>query len=270
MKRIISNTIPKFRIQYVSDLHLEWNKVAPEKIITPVAPYLAITGDLAPPTHPSTRSFLSFVSTAFERVFYVPGNHEYDGFSQKAECDAALTDLCGQFSNVELLNSRSYVFRDKNVAIVGAPLWSPAFTFLNRPVMTADIRAATQVEKQVLTDEIGYFAGRGSQVVVLSHFLPSSRLVLEKYANYPNKHRFYHACDELLKAPVCAWIYGHSHTASRHFLNGVACCINPYGYPNEGRRGATGFCDRMFVEFPLQTEAEEDAKPPRPYSIFKI
>lgn len=266
MKRFISNTIPKFRIQYVSDLHLEWNRIAPEKLVTPIAPYLAIAGDLAPPTHPSIRPFLSFVSAAFQKVFYVPGNHEYDGFARKAECDSALADVCSEFPNVELLNCRSYVFPDKNVAIVGLPLWSPAFTFLNRPALTTDIRAAVQTEKRLLADEIGYFAGRGSKVVVLSHFLPSERLVLEKYVNYPNKHRFYHSCDELIGAPVRAWIYGHSHTASRHFLNDVACCINPYGYP---RQGSTGFCDRMFVEFPLQSQEEEDAKPPSPYNIFK-
>lgn len=265
-----SNTLlPKIRIQYVSDLHLEWNRVAPENLVKPVAPYLALAGDIAPPTHPSLRPFLAFASAAFERVFYVPGNHEYDGFSKKGDCDAALAAACAEFPNVSLLNRSVFRFPDKNVAVVGAPLWSPAFTFMGRRDLTAEIHVASAEDRAFFAAQIRHFVTRGTQIVALSHFMPSESLVLEKYAKYPNKHRFYHPCDDMIRAPVRAWIYGHSHSAARHFINRVGCVINPYGHPRE-QRTSNGYCDRIFVEFPLQTHAEEDAPPPRPYNIFRI
>ena len=67
-----------FRIQYVSDLHLEfYNKISFRSCVKPVAPYLALAGDIGKPGTNMYTNFLSYVSSNWEHVFYVAGNHEY-------------------------------------------------------------------------------------------------------------------------------------------------------------------------------------------------
>ena len=244
------------RIQYVSDLHLEWNKVDYQKLVKPVAPFLALAGDICPPSHPALAPFLEHVSNNFEHVFYVPGNHEYDnltGITMEDQNDS-LVKACAAHPNIHFLNRQSYKLTDLNVAIVGATLWSPTFT--SQSLKNAE--ALNYKDRVFLTNMCDYYARTGTQVVMLSHFLPSSELILEKYKNYPNKHRFYSNCDDLIGTPVRAWIYGHSHSASRHIINDVQCVLNPYGYGKENADGKNGYSNKIFVEFDLPSNAMED------------
>jgi len=72
------NTKP-FRIQVVSDLHLDVNPRRNVKYnINPSAPYLALAGDIAELKNCHILfPFLMEMCNKFEKVFYVMGNHEY-------------------------------------------------------------------------------------------------------------------------------------------------------------------------------------------------
>jgi predicted phosphodiesterase len=66
----------KSSIQILSDLHLESPKSYDTFEITPIAPYLALIGDIGCVKDPEYLSFLSQQLSKFKIVFLVPGNHE--------------------------------------------------------------------------------------------------------------------------------------------------------------------------------------------------
>ncbi len=65
------------RIQYISDIHLEFFKVLPKQIVRPVADILCLAGDIGYPFSSLYRDFLKQVSRDFKKVFLIAGNHEY-------------------------------------------------------------------------------------------------------------------------------------------------------------------------------------------------
>ena len=62
-------------IQIFSDIHIElWDKLP---IIPIKAKYLFLAGDICQLNHLLFYPFLSFCSKNWEKVFYIPGNHEF-------------------------------------------------------------------------------------------------------------------------------------------------------------------------------------------------
>ena len=70
-------------------------------------------------------------------------------------------------------------------------------------------------------------------VVVLTHHLPSNQLTSEKFKNSPFNPCFSLNCEFLIRPPVVAWIYGHSHEQNIKTINNINLFCNPIGYPNE-------------------------------------
>jgi predicted MPP superfamily phosphohydrolase len=143
------------KIQYVSDIHLETrpNTSKPnfKDILYPVAPYLALCGDIGNPLTPNYEEFLKYCSENFELVFYVLGNHEYYNsykvekllktrkfitdlqfkeLSEKLELDSVesrlrkIRGVCSKYPNIRLLNQDSYKFPDSDYVVIGCTLWS--------------------------------------------------------------------------------------------------------------------------------------------------
>jgi predicted phosphodiesterase len=127
-----------FRIQYVSDLHLEfYEKAVFPQLVTPNARYLALAGDIGQPGSRVFHSFLSYVSGNWDRVFYVPGNHEY--YSKQPapkwkhhlptpfhERHRDLCEIVSAYKNIHFLDDKSpsYFCEEENVAVVGSTMWT--------------------------------------------------------------------------------------------------------------------------------------------------
>jgi hypothetical protein len=70
--------------------------------------------------------------------------------------------------------------------------------------------------------------------MVITHHLPSFGVVHEKYSGMTHLTPFFAApCDALIGPPVDYWIYGHTHKANEHVINGVRVLCNPKGYAKE-------------------------------------
>lgn len=143
------------QIQYVSDIHLETRPNTSSRcfkdILDPVAPYLALCGDIGNPLTPNYEEFLKYCSDNFVTIFYVLGNHEYYNsykvekllksrkfitdlqfkeLSEKLELDSVesrlrkIRGVCSKYTNIRLLNQDSYKFPDSDYVIIGCTLWS--------------------------------------------------------------------------------------------------------------------------------------------------
>jgi predicted phosphodiesterase len=267
------------RIQYISDLHLEFYKsVVFDGFLRPVAPYLVLAGDIGQPGHPVFEAFLAYVSQGWEHVFYVAGNHEAykgkaSGLRTPDETRRALQASIAPFSNIHFLSAEVplYVLEKEKVVFAGLSLWShipdewrgEAVRGVNdykqigwkdekgdvRLLMPADMNTMHAHEKRVLREALIDAELRaksmegGGKIVVVTHYLPSYSLISPRYSDSPLNCCFASECLDLLQPSVRAWIYGHTHTASRHEKEGVVFCANPLGYPGETDSGVdVGAC----------------------------
>jgi predicted phosphodiesterase len=276
-----------FRIQYVSDLHLEFlDKVAFPSIVKPMASYLALAGDIAPPAHPLFAPFLEYASKSWERVFYVAGNHEYyakgpqSSWQKKPptalfETQERLQSACARHPNVHFLHhdSPAVYLPEENVAVLGTTLWTHVpsdtkayarssmndYTFI--PVREEDgtltpldpetTNILHAKERQTLLEQIEYWGAKRAQVCVITHHMPSFRFISPRFVDHPLNVCFASSCEDHMRPHVRAWIYGHTHNASTAVVGNTVCVVNARGYPGEK---VPGFRNDAWVEFPTQAD----------------
>jgi hypothetical protein len=229
-----------FRIQYVSDLHLEcYYKTYLNKFVKPIGPYLALAGDIGQPTCPMWMPFFNYVSHHWKHVFYVTGTKEYDVPVSYNKQHMRIKDSLKPFPNVSLLDKTNpLVYLPKeNVAIIGSTLWS-SNSFLH------------EQEKIRLENNIDFWTYQKANIVMLTHHMPSYRLISPRYIQY-NNINYASNCESLLSSQVKAWIYGRTHNVSNIVINNTLAVVNARGYPLEQ---VPGFTTEAFIELNLGPE----------------
>jgi predicted phosphodiesterase len=251
-----------FKLQYVSDLHLEHydknndGNIIPSMFLIPNAPYLALCGDIGNPDLTAYKDFLAWCSKGYTLVFLVAGNHEFYNYRSEVSSDMPtriekIRSLCSKFKNVIFLHRDTYLISEYNIRILGCTLWADTslgneqniITYMNdtrnillegtAPLFPRNMTELHRQEKEWLRQEIEQARESKERLVVLTHYLPSFKLIHEKYEGHPLNMCFASDCTDLMIEPVKAWICGHSHTGVIKELNGVKCVMNPYGYPGE-------------------------------------
>ena len=249
-------------IQYISDIHLEFhdkhNKGAlqPDMFVKPVAPYLALVGDIGVPDLESYRVFLHWCSQHWRHIFLVAGNHEYYNVRCPVRTDMEtkkelIRQICLGLPNVHFLDCSSYYLSQENVRVLGCTLWSEipdcikekALLYMNDarqiekvkdvPLTPWSFSELHAKEKQWLNQEIHKCELTNERCLVLTHYLPSYSLIHEKYQGHFLNACFASNSEDLFRPPVIAWIAGHTHTGMKVQIHGIPCVLNPYGYPGE-------------------------------------
>lgn len=230
--------------QYASDLHLEFQPESEklwETLLVPCAKNLILAGDICCAEKRSILvHFLIWCKSKWERVIYVPGNHEYYGLSL-AEGGTILEKI-GKECAVEVLNPG--VVEVDNVLIIGATMWSH--------IPDSDIRKAknglndfVRIEEHSVPlhnkrfeEELGYLKREvkkgyedGKEMLIVTHHVPSRGMaamdgsdlttcfgtdVTEHFASFNDK--------------IKGWIYGHSHLNRRAEMDGIRVTCNQVGY----------------------------------------
>jgi hypothetical protein len=282
------------RIQYASDLHLELVDKTPfQPILKPIAPVLALAGDIGRPDRRSYEDFLHYCSRNWAAVFIIAGNHElYNSNSSEKwryllpynmhtaeERLAMCEEVADKFPNVQFLNrSRAYY---GGIAFLGATLWTDSHGVeheacrmndyrmicagldaegVPRPLRVADTQDWHTMDRAWLATEIAACEEVGQPAVVLTHHMPTFELVSPKYRIYRDLNRYFaSACDDLIREPVQAWIAGHSHTGRTIYKDTIPCTLNPRGYPGEH---GTGYCSELFVDVSIEPGRGLDAREP--------
>ena len=197
------------------------------------------------------RDFFSAVTSNFNEVIYVPGNHEYYKGKWHASTEH-LQDECSKYSNLHFLENDSVTIDDKT--FIGAALW----TDMNKqdPVTLASIKDNMNDFSLIRNDKRSYSALRpidtvkrhtatknyfsnklaectDTDCIVVSHHGPSELSCAEQYKNdtIMNGGFYSDLSDFILDRPqIKFWIHGHTHTAFDYMLGDTRVVCNPRGY----------------------------------------
>lgn len=265
-----------YKLQYVSDIHLEKGYLPFSDLIEPDAPDLALVGDIGDPYSQVYADFLKWCSLRWARIFLLTGNHEYFTDVPKPDrtvekIDEHIHRLCTKISpNIYFLQKGVYLIQEHKVAVLGATLWSAPdlrhwdklvtgfigdpgskgeynaifkpdeYTGLMRPYHPTDITALHMDHKCFISKELGPYAEvvpSDYRVIVLSHHMPTYSLNKPEYIDHPLKSCYASPLDYLMKEPLVAWICGHSHDPmSLRYDTGTLVTLNPVGYKNQSKK----------------------------------
>jgi predicted MPP superfamily phosphohydrolase len=242
------------KIKYISDIHLEF--INPDKIddfigqITPQEDEVCIlAGDIGNPYSSNYDHFMNYMNRNFRKTFIIAGNHEY---YSKTKTPQEIRAFMRQYftdetrKNITFLDNSTELF--EGYLFVGTTLWSK----IREPQYAiSDLSNIKDVDWEMynaMNQECVDFleatlenvdANQRKNVVVITHHLPTYKLIQEKYKTphfRPYNQWFYCDLDELIESHagiLCAWFYGHTHSGSTDYINGVPFLCNPVGYRGE-------------------------------------
>lgn len=226
-----------FRLQYVSDLHIDTHKTLPK--INPSSKYLAICGDIGQPYASRYTEFIYQQSNNFEKVFFVPGNHDFDlGTMYKKnkvdKWEPFIKEICHKFENVIYLNRHIYEL-DNDIIIAGSILWSNPILDTQKLCTAKYLEHINEHNKHVNWIKNITKQNKNKKIIMLTHFVPTFQLIEQKYLNKGFNKTTWFATDleYLIKSPIKAWICGHTHSIMSCKINDVQCAVNAYGYGRE-------------------------------------
>jgi len=235
------------KVQYASDLHLEFHENArffAENPIVPKADILLLAGDVVQfGCIKDVAWFFDYLSKNFEQTYWIPGNHEYYHYSN-------INRYIGTFNvpvreNVHLVNNITIKHEDVN--FIFSTLWTKirdeSIYYIKqrmndyRLIRDNDEILSCQKTNMLHEENIAFLRAELSRLqdektVVVTHHLPT-------LINYPKEFKNSSVTEayavelspmiEELKPNV--WIYGHSHQSKTKFQIGETILLcNAHGY----------------------------------------
>lgn len=239
------------KIQYISDLHLEFYDLTKIPRILMHIPKKAdicvLGGDIGYPFQKTYEVFLKGISSKFEHIFLILGNHEFYQLKENEgkrveEIIQRVRDILDEnhLTNIHFLHNSYYDVGEYR--FIGSILWSHIYNsrYLSNDyeqVYEFTIEKMNEMHKECkeyIRELIEESKKAEKKVVMITHHLPSFLLNHPKYAHYVNYHQCFSShSDELICEPVKIWIFGHTHAVVDKVINGVRCVSNPIGYPGQ-------------------------------------
>jgi hypothetical protein len=210
------------RIQFASDLHLELRpKMTFRELLEPVAPVLALLGDIAPLDSPQLRPFLQWCSERWDTVIWIPGCLELLSATDLEAAVAKMRAIAEPFWNITVLDHDGMVSED-GIYIFGLPFWKYPRdkTAIWHPIKYQYVEAEPspinpKYMAKLFNDDLQWLRnkihGQNEPVVILSHFGPTTWLQEEAFIGDPDRSIMYPDVEQLLKTPLVAWLCGHTH-----------------------------------------------------------
>lgn len=247
------------KFHLLSDLHMQ-NHDAPFDLCVPDigCDYLILAGDIGDPESEDYRNILQKASLLYKHVILIKGNHEcHTTMRTVAETDELIQTIANQYDNVSYLNNSSIVI--EGYRIIGTTLWSRVKAEHQDEIKKciSDYRKMKDwtVEKNneehdkavdFLTKEIEG-AKAISKIIVVTHHAP----YIEGTSNPMHAHstlKSSYATDlsHLMRPPVLAWCYGHTHWSHTQLVNSVILASNQRGLLYE--KNMSGFIPHYVLE----------------------
>jgi Icc-related predicted phosphoesterase len=240
------------RIQYCSDLHLEFEEnrryleAAPLSVSGDI---LILAGDIVP-LHDEFLSnpFFNTISKNFKQIYWVPGNHE---FYYKNISEYSKSFNIQIYSNINIVHNIQLYFED--IHFVFSTLWSKISNgnekIIERSV--SDFECISTNDKKFkasdfnrLHDESLDFVkqcltGNLKKTVVVTHHLPSVLCNLDIHNNSTINEAFcVDLTDYIYDSNVNFWIHGHNHFNHNPLIIGKTIMLtNQLGYVHLNEAG---------------------------------
>lgn len=235
------------RIQYASDLHLEfsdnWHFIK-NNPLRPVGDILVLAGDIGylGDDNYSKHPFWDWASDHFEQVVACMGNHEFYKYYD-------LASLPDGYCLEVRKNVRSYYNAVVNIGdtdLIVSTLWShiplteAAYTervvsdfhriLYNGEILTfADFNREHEKCLQFIKDSVS--ESRAKVKVVVTHHVPSFRMQCPKFVDSKCNGAFTSELEDYIKTSgIDLWIYGHSHYNVDVQIGKTLCVSNQLGY----------------------------------------
>jgi len=233
------------KIQYCSDLHLEFEKNRAYLKSNPLpvsGEILILAGDIIP-LHDEffNNSFFNDISGNYKQVFWVPGNHE---FYYKDLADYSNSYHIPLRKNISIVHNISLNY--ENIQFIFSTLWSrisdnntvvieqgvsdfDCITNKNRKFRAKDFNKLHDESLNFIKRSL---SERNKKQVVVTHHLPSAMCNSEIHHNSPINEAFcVDLTDYIRSCHASFWIYGHSHYNQKPlFLGKTILLTNQLGY----------------------------------------
>lgn len=241
------------KIQYCSDLHLEFqanSDYLKKNPLTVSGDILILAGDITILDDEYFNDpFFTFASDNYEKVYWIPGNHEYyygdlSKFNKSTHIKLK--------SNISIVNNMSLEFH--GVRFIFSTLWSKisdvnakrieqsvsdfeCITFKNKRFGITEFNSLHNECLNFIKDSL---INRTDKTVVITHHLPSDLCNSAAHKNSPINEAF---CSELSeyveKCGANFWIYGHSHFNQKPiYLGNTMLLTNQLGYVQLNEHGS--------------------------------
>ena len=236
------------RVQYASDLHLEFgenSKWLKEHPLIPSADILVLAGDIGylGDDNYITHPFWNRVSEDFKQVIVVPGNHELYKFFD-------INELRNGWQleirhNVRVCYN-SVIALNEETDLIASTLWAhipPSEEYLTercvsdfKRIRNGEFRLSAQrfneehdrcknfIEKAVKESQ-------ANNIIVATHHVPSFALMSEEFAGSSINGAFTVELGAFIAdSRINYWIYGHSHRNIYKTIGSTKCVSNQLGY----------------------------------------
>lgn len=259
----------RIKIQYISDLHLEYKKFYP--IINKLADNLALCGDIGYPHSDWFKQFIKNQCKNFKNVFFVLGNHDLYMKSNNKQIEIyTIPDIIKELERQDeeipnfwfLNNSNIFIDRfnkvyrekpidisDENlVNIIGTILWTDIDLNIAhrvndyKKILIEKDKLLTPIDvKRMFQENVKFIQDitekyPNNKTVLLTHHAPHHKLN-GKYINGELQSAFSTDLSFLLKSPIKVAISGHVHSVCSFYFNDVFLASNEYGYSKAEETG---------------------------------
>jgi predicted phosphodiesterase len=238
--------INNIKFQYVSDIHLECHKDSVKIPNVHQIENLILAGDIGRIDTKSRKKklteFLQDCSNRWNKVIYVPGNHEFYGVSI-IEGLIELRNICDKTGVIFLYNETVMI---GNVKVIGTTLWSQISDhsmeyYINDfdkikgldtvlynkhhsecKKFLLDATATTKIESAI-----------NNKCIVVTHHSPDRDIT--RIPSYKDLSEVFGTdiLDEFSERNISYWIYGHSHRNRDLTKHKIKLVCNQMGYIQE-------------------------------------
>jgi predicted phosphodiesterase len=260
-------------IQYVSDIHLEFNaKVHTKhfraefaKLVSKVGDILVLAGDICTIRERDLlEKFLRYCAENWKYVLYVPGNHEYYGAPKNCPVgivDGILYSLCCKYG-IRFLQKECVEI--ENMFFLGCTLWTQIDG--NEIDVRRQMSDFSRIQnfnintwKWHFEDHYRWLSEKirelrihdgSARIVVITHHAPLMRIGSKKLS-----HGYASDLGDVISS-CDAWIFGHTHDRKVFTFRNCVVATNAVGYPDEFRENH----HHLRIDMDKRTEAHDQGE----------
>lgn len=234
------------KIQYASDLHLEFPKnreFIKANPLKPAGEILVLAGDVMPFAQLDRHDeFLDYLENHFTTIYWIPGNHEYYGGDMSLRSGSFEERIR---ENVILLNNRTIT--TLGYRLIFTTLWSQIsvqneqevlyglndfnqIKVYGKPLTVLTYNAQHHQALDFLKNELKKEVSETT--VIVTHHVPTLQYYPQQYKNDPLNEAFATELYDLItETQPDFWIYGHHHNNTTDFTIGKTQMLtNQLGY----------------------------------------